>query len=244
MHQYHFATREVDWLNPKSVASERPNQDTEVLFIEQCWKYLAEGGYLAIVIPDGILTNSSLQYVRDGIEDLFRIVAVVSLPQTAFTATGAGVKSSVLFLKKLTVAQTQLMRDTKQTLKDSIREQEHFEDALYTLEREKKKALAELLTLPDYIGMNKAEIRQTESYKDRSKEINERFAAEVEDIRYRLSETYEERRRKRLPDYDILMAIAEDIGYDATGRLTKTNELVPIAHELRQFIESIEETKA
>ena len=67
MNQYKFATREAEWLNPKSVASERPNQDTEVLFIEQCGKYLKEGGYLAVVIPDGILTNSSLQYVRDGI---------------------------------------------------------------------------------------------------------------------------------------------------------------------------------
>ena len=100
LHQYRLATRDVDWLNPKSKAAERPGQDTEILFIEQCWHYLAEGGYLAIVIPDGILTNSSLQYVRDAIEEIFRIVAVVSLPQTAFTATGAGVKSSILFLRK------------------------------------------------------------------------------------------------------------------------------------------------
>ena len=56
--QYRLATRQVDWLNPKSKASERPGQDTEILFMEQCGSYLAEGGYLAIVIPDGILTNS------------------------------------------------------------------------------------------------------------------------------------------------------------------------------------------
>ena len=92
MNQYRLATRDVDWLNPKSKASERPGQDTEILFIEQCWNYLTEGGYLAVVIPDGILTNSSLQYVRDEIEDIYRIVAVDSLPQTAFTNTGAGVK--------------------------------------------------------------------------------------------------------------------------------------------------------
>ena len=62
--------------------------------------FLKEGGMLAIVLPDGILTNSSMQYVRTQLEDWFRIVAVVSMPQTAFTANGAGVKSSVLFLKK------------------------------------------------------------------------------------------------------------------------------------------------
>jgi type I restriction-modification system DNA methylase subunit len=240
MHQYRFAIREVDWLNPKSVASERPNQATEILFIEQCWKFLTEGGYLAIVIPDGILTNSSLQYVRDGIEDLFRIVAVVSLPQTAFMATGAGVKSSVLFLKKLTAAQTKNMRDTKQALKDSIRKQEHFVNTLNVLEKEKKKALSEVLTLPEFAGLNKAEIKQKEAYKERAKEVSERFATNVEDLRRQLSEMYAERRRKSLPDYDIFMAIAEDIGYDAVGRPTKINELEPIAQELSRFIEAAE----
>ena len=32
-------------------------------------EYLKEGGFLAIVLPDGILTNSSMQYVRTQIED-------------------------------------------------------------------------------------------------------------------------------------------------------------------------------
>jgi type I restriction enzyme M protein len=49
------------------------------------------------------------------------------------------------------------------------------------------------------------------------------------------------RRRRDLPDYEIFMAIAEDIGYDATGRETKTNELEPIAKELSRFIHAIEE---
>jgi len=81
-----------------------------VLFIEQCHHFLNDGGYLAIVIPDGVLTNSSLQYVRDQIEDWYRIVAVVSLPQTAFTATGAGVKSSVLFLRKYSANKTHALQ--------------------------------------------------------------------------------------------------------------------------------------
>ena len=244
MRQYHFATREVDWLNPKSVAAERPNQETEILFIEQCWNYLKEGGYLAIVIPDGILTNSSMQYVRDGIEDLFRIIAVVSLPQTAFAATGAGVKSSVLFLKKFTAAESQNMRDTKQALKDSIRKGEHFADALATLERNKKKALADVLTLPAFASMTATEVKQSEQYKELNREVAERFAAETERLRYRLEELYEERRRAGLQDYDIFMAIADDIGYDATGRKTKVNELDAIGAELKRYIKAIEEGKA
>jgi type I restriction enzyme M protein len=44
LHQYSLATRQVDWLNPKSKAADRPGKDTEILFIEQCSNYLAEGG--------------------------------------------------------------------------------------------------------------------------------------------------------------------------------------------------------
>lgn len=78
----------------------RVSQSTEILFLERCYKYLKEGGYLAIVIPDGILTNSTSQYVRDWLTEKFRIIAVVSLPQHTFAHVKAAVKSSILFLKK------------------------------------------------------------------------------------------------------------------------------------------------
>ena len=55
---------------------------------------------MAIVLPDGILTNSSLQYVRDFLMEKSQILAVVSLPQIAFTHFGAGVKSSLVFVRK------------------------------------------------------------------------------------------------------------------------------------------------
>jgi type I restriction enzyme M protein len=228
LHQYRLATRDVDWLNPKSKAAERSSQDTEILFVEQCWHYLTEGGYLAIVIPDSILTNSSLQYVRDEIEDIFRVVAVVSLPQTAFTATGAGVKSSVLFLKKHTGKETKRIRDTKQALKDNIRKQERFEAHLADIEHEKKKAVETLINRPEFAKLGAKERKEDPGYAAAAKEISQETAEQLDVFRYRLAEIFEERRRKELPDYDIFMAIAEDIGYDATGRDTKTNELEPI----------------
>src|SRR5690606_19374071 len=81
---FFLGKKEPDWLDYKGgKIRPRNNQSTEVLFIEQCHNYLKEGGYLAIVIPDGVLTNSSLQYVRDAIEEWYRIIAVVSMPQTA-----------------------------------------------------------------------------------------------------------------------------------------------------------------
>lgn len=51
-------------------------------------------------MPDGILTNSSSQYVRDFILERFQLLAVVSLPQCAFAHFGAGVKASIIFVRK------------------------------------------------------------------------------------------------------------------------------------------------
>src|SRR5690606_31385764 len=98
----------------------RDQQTTEVLFIEQCHRFLKPGGYLAMVIPDSILTNRSMQYVRDWIEEHWRIVAVVSLPQFAFAANGAGVKSSVLFIRKYDPATIAAIRAIKTEVQDDL----------------------------------------------------------------------------------------------------------------------------
>lgn len=102
----------------------RASQSTEVLFLERCYKYLnEENGYLAIVVPDGILTNSSSQYVRDWLIEKFRILAVVSLPQHIFAHVKAGVKSSILFLKKHPKALTQKFEQTLTDIKTIVREE-------------------------------------------------------------------------------------------------------------------------
>ena len=94
---------EKPYLDDYKLGKGRNSQKTEILFLERCFDFLKWGtGKLAIVLPDGILNNSSLQYVRDYIEQHYRIRAVVSLPQTAFKHYEAGVKPSILFLQKFT----------------------------------------------------------------------------------------------------------------------------------------------
>jgi type I restriction enzyme M protein len=94
---YELGTAEDAKGNRKS----RKNQKTEILFIERIWQFLKpDTGRAAIVLPDGILTNASQQYVRDFLLERFQVLAVVSLPQTAFSHYGAGVKSSLVFLRK------------------------------------------------------------------------------------------------------------------------------------------------
>lgn len=91
----------IDKFELGAKTKKRKNQKTEILFIERCLDFIKPSiGKMAIVLPDGILTNSSLQYVRDFIMEYAQILAVVSLPQFAFTHFGAGVKSSLLFLRR------------------------------------------------------------------------------------------------------------------------------------------------
>lgn len=88
-------------VDAKGKKKPRKNQSSEVLFVERIWQFLKPGtGKAAIVLPDGILTNSSMQYVRDFILEKFQLLAVVSLPQCAFAHFGAGVKASVIFVRK------------------------------------------------------------------------------------------------------------------------------------------------
>lgn len=85
----------------KGKAKPRKTQNSEVLFVERICEFLKPGtGKAAIILPDGILTNSSSQYVRDFILERFQLLAVVSLPQCAFAHFGAGVKASILFVRK------------------------------------------------------------------------------------------------------------------------------------------------
>lgn len=242
LHQYKLAIKDVDWLNPNSKASERPSQSTEVLFIEQAEKYLVEGGYLAIVVPDGVLTNSSMQYVRDYISDTFRIVAVISMPQTAFSANGAGVKSSVLFLKKYSAEEKQARIDLRNNTQNNLISNSDEGIRLSKLLKKKKEEITKInkqIRQAEKVE-NKSEV---EVLKNRRQKINEEYDEQIEFTKENLSDAYLEQYKQLLNDYSIFMAIAEDIGYDATGKETKRNELPAISKELAKFIKAIEEGK-
>lgn len=91
----------------KGKEKDRPRQSSEILFIERIGEFLKPGtGKAAIVLPDGVLTNSSSQYVRDFILEKFQLLAVVSLPQCAFAHFGAGVKASIIFVRKRAANET------------------------------------------------------------------------------------------------------------------------------------------
>ena len=239
--KYNFGKKEADWLGTGSTGKEiiKESQSTEILFLEQCHKFLVEHGYLAIVIPDGVLTNSSLQYVRDNLEELYRIVAVVSMPQTAFAATGAGVKSSVLFLRKHTEKKTEKIIAQKAKLKQDILKDTKYFETIEQYEKEKTKAI-KLLEKEIKDANPKAIAKEvSEHIKEEKTTLQTEHTNKVNLLKEDLAEKYYTAKQKTLDDYDIFMAIAEDIGYDATGRATGNNELTEIGKELSNFISTI-----
>ncbi len=239
LHQYNLGNKDTSWLDTKNTAVKgRTNQSTEILFIEQCWKFLKPGGFLAIVIPDGVLTNSSLQYVRDNIEDWYRIVAVVSMPQTAFAHTGAGVKSSVLFLRKWEKATTDDIVKWKKELQEQIKTDFKYLKRIAKIEKEKKKKLKdyifELITNTD--KTDKMKIEKSEEFINWKKDFSDNYNQRINDLKEELADLYITKKQEKLDDYPIFMAIAEDIGYDAAGKPTGNNELDAIETELKRFV--------
>lgn len=73
----------------------------EILFIERCMQWLAPGGRLGIVLPDGILGNPKDVYIRRWILDNADVLASVDMPVETFLPQ-VGVQPSLLFLQKKT----------------------------------------------------------------------------------------------------------------------------------------------
>lgn len=240
LHQYNFGMKEAHWLDMKDKKEKeaRENQSTEVLFIEQAHRFLKEKGFLAIVIPDGILTNSSLKYARDSIEEMYRIVAVVSMPQTAFSHTGAGVKSSVLFLRKHPQEVSDKIKALKLSLQSNIKVEANYIVKMSELDFAKKQEIKDL----NKIYPTKQD-KEAQSYKEAKNTITQKYKDKVESLQSQLIQSYQDSKSKEFAkkglDYDVFMAIAENIGYDATGKPTDINELDSIAPELKRFIEGI-----
>lgn len=73
----------------------------EQLFIERCLQFLKPGGRLAIVLPDSILGNPGLAFIRQWLIEKTRIVASVDLHADTFQPRN-GTQTSILLVQKKT----------------------------------------------------------------------------------------------------------------------------------------------
>lgn len=75
----------------------------EVLFVERCLQWLKPGGRMGIVLPNGILGNPGMNYLRWWLLRQAWILASVDLPIEAFVwEANVNILTSLLFLQKKT----------------------------------------------------------------------------------------------------------------------------------------------
>ncbi|MXV82528.1 N-6 DNA methylase [Candidatus Poribacteria bacterium] len=301
---------ESDYLDDYELGKRRNSQKTEILFLERCFDFLKwETGKLAIILPDGILNNSSLQYVRDYIEQRFKILAVVSLPRFAFKYYEAGVKPSILLLQKFSeteyslyqaninritgeneavyiprveeledekskvigergcpaqVAVTDLYQPQFRGILDNIEDlnrklgKSPTQKFLRLRERfvrdtplkdssefeliHKKSANAQLKTQKKDLDVLEKEYKtefKAAADSEWESEIKAEYKEKIDTIKEELADKNGEDIREWVQEnanHPIFMAVAERIGYDATGRKDSVNDLDMIYEEYRRFI--------
>lgn len=239
----------------------------EYIFLELFYKVLKEGGIVELVVPDGLLTNSSVQHIRNFIADHFKILAVISLPQHTFAHYGAVVKPSILVLKKLPYKTTAQIKNAKQKHlkiavnlyeKDLIKlEQQkkdlpnNYEPMIKVLQKqaEQKKVIEEGRLFNQMADKHLADVKKTheqevknilasKDFKEWEKIRKDEINDQINDLKELIYQTATNNFTQFEPDlqYPIFMAIAEEIGYDATGRETKKNDLDTIEKELVEFL--------
>lgn len=77
----------------------RNKMERHILFVERALNLIKPGGRMAIVLPQGVLNNTNMQYIREFLFEKARILAVVGLNVNTFKPH-TGTKTSVLFLQK------------------------------------------------------------------------------------------------------------------------------------------------
>ncbi|EAJ0469590.1 restriction endonuclease subunit M [Campylobacter upsaliensis] len=233
--EVHFIDKIIDKKSPKDLST----QKSEILFLERYFEFLKEGGIVACVLPDGILTNSSLQNVRDYLLERFYLLASFSLPQHTFSNYGAGVKSSILVLKKKDKKAIKAFLDKKEAIQNAIT-QKHKDEilslrdelkALITPLQKELKALEKMqdkdLKTQEQIATLKEKIaNHRETYRYKEELVRDKICTEVSE------------KLKQLESYEVFMAIIENIGFDATGKELceyEESELHTIALSFREF---------
>jgi type I restriction enzyme M protein len=91
-------------------SSPRTALPPEQLFVERCLDFLKPSGVLGIVLPDSILSNPGLKWIREWILKKAYILASIDLPTETFEPH-TGTQTSILILKKKKPEQEKLQED-------------------------------------------------------------------------------------------------------------------------------------
>jgi type I restriction enzyme M protein len=72
----------------------------EILFLERFVDLAKPGGQIAVILPDGVLSNARYQYVRNWTQRRCRLQAIVGLRADAFRGSRAAARTSILFCRR------------------------------------------------------------------------------------------------------------------------------------------------
>ncbi|MGW4838611.1 N-6 DNA methylase [Streptomyces globisporus] len=239
---------------PLGSAKVRPSRSTETLFVERCIKLLEPGGRMGIVLPDGILNNPSMSWLRDYVEDHAKVTAVVSVPQEVFASSKATVKTSLVFLKRFTTEEAQQLAEikgqaTREVDEDLAPEREALGVLLrrsQTYDREDLASLIDEISRLEAVGPSgRRELTEkkrllrtmvTETDKARSKDLARQYSREEAELE-RKKEVMVRRLAKQRFSYPVFMAEAKAAGITGTGETGDgvASDLPDILEELRKF---------
>lgn len=93
-------TKDEHYLRQYTITGSTKRVTVELLFIEQSIKLLCNGGLLAVLLPDALLSSSTYSRTRNWILQHTRPRAIISLPPDAFAPVGHAGKASLLLLSK------------------------------------------------------------------------------------------------------------------------------------------------
>lgn len=93
--KWKFNKKSNSWEKGKVKDSEAP----QVLFIDRCFDLVRDGGKLALVLPDGILSNPTDGYIVQHILDRSEIIGMIDLPMSTFLPY-TPTKTHLIFFKK------------------------------------------------------------------------------------------------------------------------------------------------
>src|SRR6266487_2923703 len=91
----------------------RASLPPEQLFVERCLDFLKPGGRMAIVLPDSILSNPGLAFIRRWLLIRAYVIASVDLPRETFAKSDTHTMTSVLILQKFTDTERRLAEESR-----------------------------------------------------------------------------------------------------------------------------------
>ena len=202
-----------------------------ILFLERSLQFIRPGGRMAIVLPQGLLTNTNTEDIRRFLIDEARILAVVGLHGNTFKPH-TGTKTSVLFLQKYTDEERQTIQELK------AKHEEGWEAFLAELRTKYQDIRWDQAVAAEEVPAELTSFIETyfETREELEEEQTEGTGAEQRDEATEDLEEAGTRGRMRL---EMLVADFESLQEARTGYEDRLGQLARDGDELKQFKKSL-----